>query len=665
MPNWRRRVIWDPPDDAWSVSRMGRFLDRVGRERALDLSTYDRAWHWSIEDLDGFWSEVAHEFDVQFSTPAVRVLDSRTMPGARWFEGSTLNYAREVLRGGAGEDVAVVGISQSRGSVSMTFDELRRDVARFAAGLRSLGVARGDRVAAYLPNCPEAIVAMFATVSIGAVWSSCAPEFGVRAVIDRFAQIEPSVLLAVTGYRYGTRTVDGSEDVAAIRRALSSVQETVVLPYLPDSTSCASATLPGARSWDELLDVEPAATLEFTEVPFEHPLYVLYSSGSTGLPKPIVHGHGGILLEHLKVLGLHHDLDARDTFLWFTTTGWMMWNFLISALALGTSIVTFDGDPSHPSSDELLRLSARVGVSVLGLGAPTLVRWAREKLPLPSDHDLSRLRQIGSTGAPLPPDGFAWVEQRFGRDVQLVSISGGTDVCTAFVGGAPIVPVHIGEISCRCLGAAVDAFDDRGRSVIGSLGEMVIRAPMPSMPVGFWGDEDASRYRTAYFEHFPGVWHHGDWIEITEDGSCIITGRSDATLNRGGIRSGTSEFMSIVESIAGVVDSLVVHLEDPDGGPGELILMVVLSPGMTLHDELSTRIRTALRAGISPRHVPDRMIAVPAIPRTISGKKVEVPVKRVLAGADPSAVLARDALQDPSAWSDLVEALRAAGLTRS
>lgn len=663
MPNWERRIVWEPPANAWVSSRMGRFLDRVSRERGLALSSYERAWQWSITDLEGFWTEVVREFDVTFTAPPVEVLNGRAMPGARWFEGATLNYAREVLANGAPDHPAIIGQSQSREDVSMTFAELRRDVARFAAGLRALGVQQGDRVAAYLPNAPETVVAFLATASIGAVWSSCAPEFGVRAVIDRFVQIEPTVLIVITGYRYGTKTVDRTGDIAQMLQALPSVRETVVIDYLGGAPS-AEAPDPTWR-YADLLRIDPTAELTFVDVAFDHPLYVLYSSGSTGLPKPIVHGHGGILLEHLKMLGLHHDLDDTDTFLWFSTVGWMMWNYLITALALGTTIVTFDGDPSHPGLDELWRITSRTGITVLGLGAPTLVRWNTEDLPLPEGHDLSRVRQIGSTGAPLPPSGFAWVERRFGRQVQVVSVSGGTDLCTAFVAGAPILPVHAGELQCRSLGAHVDAFDEHGRSLVGSLGELVIRAPMPSMPVGFWNDDDGSRYRAAYFDHFPGVWRHGDWLEITEDGTCIITGRSDATLNRGGIRSGTAEFMSIVEALDGISDSLVVHHEDPDGGPGELILLVVLEAGTTLEAELEGRLRAALRIGISPRHAPDRVIAVASVPRTISGKKLEVPVKRVLGGADPKTVVEPDALADPAAWEELIGVLRAAGAVRT
>ena len=548
----------------------------------------------------------------------------------------------------------------------------RRDVARFAAGLRSLGVTQGDRVAAYLPNCPEAVVAYLATASIGAVWSSCAPEFGVRAVIDRFMQIEPVLLLGVTGYRYGKKTIDRTDDLVQLLAELPSVRHAVVLPYLEGASDAASLALAAAGAgapqmlhFADVLTAGEGSALTYADVPFDHPLVVLYSSGSTGLPKPIVHAHGGVLIEHLKILGLHHDLDDTDTFMWFSTLGWMMWNYFVTALALGTTLVAFDGDPAYPALDELLRVASRTELTVLGLGAPSLVRYDREDLPLPEGHDLSRLRQIGSTGAPLPPGGYEWVERRFGQQVQLVSASGGTDVCTAFIAAAPILPVHAGEMPCRCLGVHVDAFDSESRPVVGSLGEMVIRAPMPSMPLGFWNDHDGSRYRAAYFEHFPGVWRHGDWLEITEDGTCIVTGRSDATLNRGGIRSGTAEFMTIVEAVDGITDSLVVHLEAVEGGPGELVLMLALRDGAVLNDELTDQLCTSLRDGISPRHVPDQIVAVPSIPRTISGKKVEVPVKRLLTGSDPATVVVRDALADPAAWDDLLQVVQEAGLVRA
>jgi acetoacetyl-CoA synthetase len=660
VPNWERRIVWNPPSDAGDASRMGRFLTRVSQETGEDLVDYHAAWRWSVENIEAFWDQIVTEFDVELTGGSGRTLSGDDIVGARWYEGASLNYAEHLLRTGDDDRTAIIGESQSRPRVELTFRELRDQVARAATGLRQLGVGPGDRVAAYLPNCPEAVVAFLATASVGAIWSSCAPEFGVRAVVDRFAQIGPKVFFAVTAYSYGAKRISRASDLSTILGELPTVETVVLVDFVPDPPELEDQAV-GARStvrFGDLTASPHGADSAPVPVAFDHPLYVLYSSGSTGLPKPIVHGHGGILLEHLKALGLHHDLGDADVFLWFTTTGWMMWNYLVSALALGTTIVTYDGDPMYPATDELLRVAGRCGVTVLGCGAPYLIACHAQEVELPADVDLRAIRQIGSTGSPLPPTGFEWVEQRFGGQVQVVSASGGTDLCTAFVSGAPILPVHAGEIQCRCLGAWVDAFDENGSSVVGRLGEMVIRAPMPSMPVGFWGDSDGSRYRAAYFEHFPGVWRHGDWIEITEDGTCIITGRSDATLNRGGIRSGTAEYTTIVESVPGVADSLVVHLEDSDGGAGELVLLLALEAGHRIDDGLLGAIRSAVRTELSPRHVPDRVVGVPRIPRTISGKKVEVPVKRLLSGGDPDRVVTRDALADPTAWDDLVAVVR-------
>jgi acetoacetyl-CoA synthetase len=483
------------------------------------------------------------------------------------------------------------------------------------------------------------------------VWSSCAPEFGTRSVIDRFQQIDPVVLLTVDGYRYGDRDVDRSEEIAVIRSALPSLRATVVVPYLGDGTN-----VPGAVRWDDL--IAETAPLQFEPVPFDHPLYILYSSGTTGLPKPIVHGHGGILLEHMKMLALHHDLGPDDRFFWFSTTGWMMWNYLVSGLVLGSAVVLFDGNPAHPDLGALWRLAAEVGITSFGTSAPFLLACRKEGLDPAGEVDLSAIRGVGSTGAPLPAEGFRWVYEHVGRDLLLSSASGGTDVCTAFVAAVPLLPVVAGEISCRCLGAKIEAFDEDGRAVIGRQGELVITEPMPSMPVGFWDDPDGSRYRDAYFDAYPGVWRHGDWITITERGSCTITGRSDSTLNRGGVRLGTADFYSVVEGFAEVADSLVVHLEDPEGGVGELLLFLQLQPGCALDDDLRSRIATELRTTLSPRHVPDEIRVVVAVPRTLSGKKLEIPVKRILTGTPADIAASKGALADPGSLAPF-EALAA------
>jgi acetoacetyl-CoA synthetase len=646
-------VLWSPPPDVRATSRVGHYLDWLERERGLRLGSYDELWRWSTDDLGAFWQSVWDHLDVRSSTPVEAALADARMPGARWFPGASLNWAEHVLRLGQRDasDVVVVARSQTRERQTMTVAELRDQVARARGGLRRLGVGRGDRVAGYLPNVPEALVALLATASLGAIWTSCAPEFGVRSVVDRFSQVEPSVLLTVDGYRYGERSIERTNEVAAIRAALPGLRATVAIPYLQPDTS----TIPGAISWDELLR-EPGQ-LSFEQVPFDHPLYILYSSGTTGLPKPIVHGHGGILLEHLKMLALHHDLGPSDRFFWFTTTGWMMWNFLVSGLGVGSTLILFDGSPTHPNLSALWQMAAIEGVTYFGASAPYLMACRKAGLQPGRAADLSTLRGVGSTGAPLPAEGFRYVYESVSRWVQLQSLSGGTDLCTGFVGGSSLVPVWEGEISCRALGAAVEAYAPDGRSLIGEQGELVLTRPMPSMPVGFWNDPSGERYRAAYFDTFPGVWRHGDWITITERGSCIISGRSDATLNRGGVRVGTAEFYAVVEALPEIVDSVVVHLDASD----ELLLFVQLRGGAVLDDALLTRIRRELGSSLSPRHVPDRILAVPAVPRTLSGKKLEVPVKRILAGTPPEVAASRDSLANPHALDAFEELARERG----
>ena len=628
-------VVWTPPVDVLDRTEVGRFVHWLRDHRGLDLPSHDQLWQWSVDDLDGFWSAVWDFFDVGERTGPV--LARRTMPGAEWFPEVRLNYARHALRWTRDEQrVVVQGRSQTRPDVDLSGAALWDQVARAQSVLVELGVRRGDRVAGYLPNVPEALVAFLATVSLGEVWASCASELGVRSVVDRFAQIEPTVLIAAGGYQYGGKPIDRSAQVAEIRAQLPSVRVVLDIEYGPWQIA-------DARSWVAELAAATPGELHFADLPFDHPLVVLFSSGTTGPPKAIVHGHGGILLEHLKNHALSWDLAAGDRIQWYSTTSWMMWNALVSALLVGAGVVMLDGDPGYPDLRWQWLVAQETRATLVG-ASPGFVMACRA-----AGVDLAELtlaaRVIGSAGAPLPPEGYAWIRDQLGPDVQLNVGSGGTDVCSGIVQNNPLLPVCAGRISGRALGVDAHAFDEHGHEVLGEPGELVITAPMPSMPVGFWGDPSGDRLRATYFDHYPGVWRHGDWVVFDADGSCVVTGRSDATLNRGGVRLGTAEFYRVVEELDGVQDSIVVHLEDAAGGNGHLALFVVTKTG-ELSDELRQRIAGELRRSLSPRHVPDEIRAVPSIPRNLTGKKLELPVKRILQGADPDTVAARGTLAD-------------------
>jgi len=597
-------LLWEPS----GPSKMADYM------KARGFSTYGELWRWSVEDLEGFWGSVWDLYEVGSRPP--RVLGSAEMPGAEWFPGAEVNYAEQVFRRARPGGTAIVHASESRQLAELSWDELREQTARCAAGLRRLGVGRGDRVAAYMPNVAETVVAFLATASIGAIWSSCAPEFGTPTVVDRFKQIEPKLLIATDGYRYGGRDFDRRPRVREIEAAIPSLEHTVMVP----------------SDWESLL-AEPAE-LSFERVPFDHPLWVLYSSGTTGLPKAIVQGQGGILLEHLKKMNLHSDLSEDDRFFWFTTTGWMMWNFLVGGLLAGSAIVLYDGQPDpHGIWD----FAARAGITCFGTSAGFIGACMKAGAEPP---ELPGLRSVGSTGSPLPVEGFEWVYDKLGS-VWLFSTSGGTDLCTAFVGACPVLPVYAGELQARALGASVESWDDEGRPLVDEVGELVISRPMPSMPLYFWNDPDGERYRSSYFDTYPGIWRHGDWIKITSRGSAVIYGRSDSTINRGGVRMGTSELYSAVEGVADVLDSLVVDVGD------RMLLFVV--PRAELTPELEAEIRTRVRENCSPRHVPDEIHAIDEVPRTLSNKKLEVPVKKILQGADPAAAASRDSLANPAA----------------
>ena len=642
-------LLWQPPPERQAQSNLRRYMHWLAAERGRRFGTYDELWQWSVTDLEGFWASIWDFFQIGGRPSPAPVLARRQMPGTVWYPNASLNYAEHALRR-RDDHIALIFQSERHPLTRLTYAELYSQVASVAAALRGMGVQKGDRVVAYLPNIPQALVAFLAAASLGATWSSCSPDFGTRSVVDRFQQIEPKVLFAVDGYSYGGKTHDRLAVAAEIRSQLPTLQATVLVPYLQADPP--AATLPGAVRWESLL--APAGEMQFTPVPFDHPLWVLYSSGTTGLPKAIVQGHGGILLEHYKQLSLQLDLKPEDRFFWFTTTGWMMWNLLISGLLLGTTVVLYDGSPGHPDMDVLWRLAQDAGVTYFGTSAPYLIACAKAGIHPGRDHDLSRIHSLGSTGAPLPPGGFQWVYDEVKADLLLGSVSGGTDVCTAFVGSSPLLPVYAGEIQCRSLGAKVEAFDDMGQPLSGDLGELVITEPLPSMPLFFWNDPDGVRYQDSYFAMYSGIWRHSDWIKITERGTCVVTGRSDSTLNRGGVRMGSSEFYRVVEGLPEVLDSLVADTSSLDT-EGQLLLFVVLRPGTALDEALIGRINRTLRQELSPRHVPDAIYAVPEVPRTLNGKKMEVPIKRLLMGTPAERVANPGTMGNPQSLTFFLE----------
>jgi acetoacetyl-CoA synthetase len=642
------RRLWEPSPAQIDGTRLMAYARWLERAHGLSFASYADLWAWSVRELEAFWASIWEYFEVRSSVPYETVCPDRGMPRTRWFPGARLSYAEHVFAGKDGDAVAIVHASELRELQETSWERLRDETAAIAEGLRALGVVPGDRVAAYLPNVEEAVTAFLACASIGAIWSSCSPDFGVQAVVDRFSQIEPKVVIAVDGYRYGGRDHDRLEAVARIQQGLPSLEHTVLLPYLREES-----VLAGAVPWSELR-ASRNTELRFEALPFEHPLWVLHSSGTTGLPKAIVQSQGGILLEHLKMVHLQFDTRPGDRLFWFTTTGWMMWNLLVGGLLTEAPIVLYDGSPGHPGPDALWRLAADAGITCFGVSPAYLANCMKAGVEPARGRDLSRLRSVGSSGSPLSPEAFRWVYDHLGPDLWLFSMSGGTDVCTAFVGGVPTLPVYEGELQGRALGAKVEAFDEAGNSLVDQVGELVLTEPMPSMPIAIWGDEDGSRYRESYFDVYPGVWRHGDWIEITSRGTAIISGRSDSTINRGGVRIGTSEIYRAVALVPEVQDALVVDLPWP-GTTGWIVLFVVLEDGSRLDEELRGRIVRRLREDCSPRHAPDEVRQVEAVPRTISGKLVEVPVKRILMGADPAGAASRESLADPTALDRFVE----------
>lgn len=606
---------------------------------------YETLWNWSVTDIEKFWETLWNYFEIKSDTPYSHVLIDRKMPGAKWFEGSTINYTEYVFRNKRGDTPAILSRSETRSLQTITWNFLEEEVAAFASALKAAGVEKGDRVVAYLPNIAEAAIAFLATASIGAIWSSCSPDFGSATVVDRFKQIQPKLLITVDGYRYGGKDYDRMKTVSDIAAEIPSLEKTIMLPYLqlvPDVTKIKNSVL-----WGDFVKDHKGASLQFEQVPFDHPLWVLYSSGTTGLPKPIVQGHGGILLEHLKQCSLHINLKEDDRFFWFTTTGWMMWNLVIGGLLTGSAILLYDGNPGYPNFKTLWHFAEETGMTVFGTSASYLLSCMNSGIVPKKEGNLENLKCIGSTGSPLPPEGFSWVYENVKKDIWLASVSGGTDLCSAFVGGSPILPVHAGEIQCRSLGAKVEAFDEVGKARINEVGELVVTEPMPSMPLYFWNDVNGERYHSSYFDMYPGVWRHGDWIKITDKGSCQIYGRSDSTINRGGIRIGTSEIYRAVERIEGIADSLVIDLSN-EKGQAYMALFVVMAENKALDERLKSKIKDSIRHNCSPRHVPDDIHLISEVPRTLNGKKLEVPIKKILMGDPFEKAINKGSISNPN-----------------
>jgi acetoacetyl-CoA synthetase len=623
------KILWQPTQKDISESNLTDFYFWLKKNKGLSFSNYQECYDWSVENIADFWESIWQYFDIKTYSPYQNVLNDAQMPNVKWFEGATLNYAEHIFRKKNAKYPAIIYSSENQPISEISWEQLEEETAKIAFFLKEIGVQKGDRIVAYMPNIPETTAAFLACSSIGATWSSCSPDFGASSVIDRFAQINPKVIFAVDGYSYNGKIFDKREVVNEIINAIPSIEHIIFIRFTDKNTTLTHSK--PVTYLDFLLENTEKKELIFEPLPFDHPIYILYSSGTTGIPKAIVHGQGGILLEHLKYLTFHNNVKEGERFFWFSTTGWMMWNFLQSSLLVGATAVIYDGSPGFPNLSYLWDFSAKVGIQHFGTSAPFLVACMKAEMKPKEDFDLSKMKTLGSTGSPLPPEAFAYVYENIKSDVLLSSMSGGTDVCTAWIGGNSQLPVYQGDIQCRCLGVAMESWDENGKSIVDEVGEMVITKPLPSMPIYFWNDEKQEKYLSSYFEMFPNIWRHGDWLKINKSGSLAILGRSDSTLNRQGVRIGTAEIYRAIDQISAIKDSLVIHLEYEDGSDF-MPLFVLMNEGFSLDENVKIAVKNILKKDYSPRHVPDAIIEVADIPYTISGKKLETPVKKILQG---------------------------------